>query len=448
MRPAMQDDSVTAKAPFLRDYVLADVLGSGGMGVVYSATQVSLGRRVAVKIPHPHLAANPAVSRRFRTEALASGRLDHRNIMRVIDFGDRNDALYLVMEYIAGKPLDELVIEQAPLEPRLATDICRQILCGLEHAHTSGIIHADIKSANVLVEMQADGGVRAVVIDLGLARFSDDASTHDERTISGTPDYLAPELVQGGPPTIASDIYAAGVVLYELMTGKTPFGGGSSDEIFRRHIDDAAIPLSLRCPDQGVPQLLEEVVMRALAKDPAARYETAALFEAALRAATVGLAAPGPRLARGTGTAGFSTERTTREWQRERVQVLRAATGVAIENVRIETLRTRASHALASGNSDSIVIAYLELVRAMTDGHQLVAGVGELEQGLTVLRQASAPAAPAIWRLQLCLAALYSGLGDVTRARAAAVVGHDDAVRAASVLGQDRAHDLLTRLTR
>jgi predicted Ser/Thr protein kinase len=443
----MQDDAVTAIPPSLRDYVLADVLGRGGMGVVYGATQLSLRRRVAIKIPHPHLAADPMVSRRFRTEALASGRLCHRNVARVIDFGGRNGALYLVMEYIAGKPLDELVIEQAPLEARLATDICRQILRGLHHAHTSGVIHADIKSANVLVDVQTDGGVHAVVIDFGLARFSDDASIHDGRTISGTPDYVAPELVQGGLPTIASDIYAAGVVLYELITGKTPFGGGTSDEIFRRHIDDVAIPLSLRCPDQDVPQLLDDAVMRALAKDPAKRYETAALFEAALRAATVGLAASSLRLARGTGTVGFSTERTTRDWQRERVQVLRAATGVAIENVHIENLRIRAGNALAHGDSDSIVAAYLELVRAMTDRHQLVAGVGELEHGLAVLREGSATA-PAIWRLQLCLAALYSGLGDVTRARAAAALGHHDAVRAASTLGQDRAHDLLARLTR
>jgi hypothetical protein len=448
----MQHDRVKAALELDGDYVLGDVLGTGGMGIVYSAIQRSLDRRVAIKIPHPELAGDPFVSRRFRAEARASGRLDHRNIARVIDFGGRDGALFLVMQHVAGAPLEKLVLAHGPMETQIAADLCGQILAALEAAHTAGIIHADIKSGNVLVETMTDGALRAVVIDFGLARFCDEPSSHDARLLSGTPDYLAPELIRGGPPTVASDIYAAGVVLYELLTGTTPFGGGTTAEIFDRQLGDAVVPPSLRSPDRDIPGALEAIVMRALAKDPSTRFTSAAQFGAALRAATPVVLAQPPHLARGTQhgmqTSGFSTEATTRDWQRERIPGAAAVT--AGDDSCIQQIRAIVKAAIASGGGDSIVTSYLELARALIDDRQLVAAAAELERGLAILRPGVSARAtpPAIWRLQLCLAALYSGLGHPTQARRAAIRGQDDAVRAASTLGKDRAHELLVRLAR
>ena len=424
------------------DYLLGDLLGTGGMGVIYSAIQKSLGRRVAIKIPHPELAADPFVVRRFRAEARASGRIDHKNVARVIDFGGEDGALFLAMQYVAGRPLEKIVREEGPLEAAVAADVGMQILSALDASHTAGIIHADIKTANVLVEILADGSLRAVVIDFGLARFCDECSLYDSRVVSGTAEYLAPELIRGGPPTVASDLYAAGVVLYELLSGTTPFAGGTAAEILERQVADAVVPPSLRCPDRDIPRALEAIVIRALAKDPSARFASAAQFRAALHAATPIVLAQPPRLARGTQAPAFSTETTTRDWQREG--------SVAPPPAGIQQIRAIIKVAIASGDGDSIVTSYLELVRALIDGRKLDAAVAELERGIAILRPgvSTRPETPAIWRLQLCLAALYSGLGQSAQARRAAILGQDDAVRAASTLGEDRASELLARLAR
>jgi serine/threonine-protein kinase len=299
-------------------YILGDVLGSGGMGTVYSATQISLGRRVAIKLPHPAMAGNPYVSRRFRTEARAGAQLDHPNIARVLDFGGRDGALFLVMEYVGGVPLDKLVVDQGPLDAGAAVELVRQLLAALAAAHAWGIIHGDVKTANLLVESTAAAPPHARLIDFGLARFSRESTHHDDRLLSGTPEYLAPELIEGGSPTIASDLYAAGVVLYELLTGFTPFGGGSVDEIMQRHVEGSASPPSLRSPERDIPPAIEAVVMRALARDPRGRFVSAAQFAAALR---IGYSPPliGPaRIARGARLSVYSSGSVTRDWLRPR----------------------------------------------------------------------------------------------------------------------------------
>ena len=444
----MQNDAVTTALELDGDYVLGEVLGTGGMGIIYSAIQRSLGRRVAIKVPHPELAASPFVNSRFRAEARASGRIDHRNVARVINFGGTDGALFLVMQHVAGVPLEKLVNQHGAMGTSVASEVCMQILAGLHATHTAGIIHADMKSGNVLIETMPDGSLRAVLIDFGLARFRDEPALDDARMLSGTPDYLAPELIRGGTPSVASDIYATGVVLYELLTGSTPFGGGTSKDIFLRQLGDAVVPPSLRSPDLEIPSGFDAIVVRALAKDPAARFATAAEFAAAVQAATpITLVLP-THLARGTEratkTLPFSTESATRDWQQP---ARRVVTG---ESASIHKIRVVVNAAVATGEGDAIVTSYLELVRALVDGHQLDAAVAELERGLVILRPGvSAGATPAAtWRLQLCLAALYSGLGQPMQARRAAMRGQDDAVRAASTLGEDRANELLLRLAR
>jgi serine/threonine-protein kinase len=441
-------EPVRIARPFGRDYLLGEVLGTGGMGVVYSAIQLSLGCRVAIKFPHLELAGNVEVNRRFRAEAVACGRVHHRNIARVIDFNGSDGVFYLVMEHVGGIPLDKLVLEHGPMDTTVAAELCGQLLAGLHAAHTAGIVHADIKTGNVLVETLPDGTKRAVVIDFGLARFSDDVSSEPEVLLSGTPEYLAPEVIRGGGPTVASDIYAAGVVLYELLTGRTPFAGGTSSDILARQCDDAPVLPSLRSPEQTIPLAVEADVMRALAKDPAARFATAAQFAAALRATTRTPRITPRAIARGTQSRLFTAETPTLNRTRQLTPIPTA--GPSEQRDRISKLRSVVGVALASGDSDAIVTSYLELVRAMIVSHLLTAAIGELEQGLARLRPdftgESTPAAT--WRLQLCLAALYSSRGDGARAKLAALMGQDDAVQAASVLGQDRALALLVRLAR
>jgi serine/threonine protein kinase len=422
-------------------YLLGEVLGSGGMGTVYSAIQTSLGRRVAIKFPHAELANDPFVIRRFRAEATAGGKLDHRNIARVIDLGGNDGALFLVMEYVTGVALDKLLIDHGPLEVHVAAELCSQILAGLHAAHSSGVIHADIKCANVLVEWPGDGTPIARLIDFGLARFSDDPVKTDDHLVSGTPDFLAPELILGGVPTVASDIYAAGVVLYELLTGTTPFGSGSSDEILRRQLEDAVVPPSLRCPEQDISPAIEAVVLRALAKNPSARFATAASFAATLRIACPPRIIGKARLARGTQVnAAFSTAAVTRDWRNDEVPIVAGA------HAQVDRARAAVVEALAGSDSDQVIASYLDLASSLIAGSDLASAVAELERGLMQLRGREEPAA--MWRLQLCLAGLYSGLGHGVLARTAARVGRDDATRAGSTLGQDRANELLVRLAR
>ena len=226
-------------------YELGSLLGSGGMGAVYAARQQSLGRSVAVKLLHPELASQPTLVERFRTEALAGRRLSHPNVTGVVDFGVSSEGTpFLVMEHVAGERLSGIVRREGSLPTRRACAMAIQILAALDAAHAAGVIHADVKSDNVLVDSAPDGRDVAKLIDFGIARLMDQPAADDdpaERVLSGTPEYLAPEIIAGAPPTAASDLYAAGTVLYELLTGSTPFHGGSIEETFQRHLDEEVI---------------------------------------------------------------------------------------------------------------------------------------------------------------------------------------------------------------
>ena len=168
------------------NYVLGDMLGIGGMGVVHVAVQRSLDRTVAVKLPRPELAHDGHVRRRFRNEALAGSRINHRNIVRVLDFGDQHGMPYLVMEHVAGPRLGQLLEEVGSLPYMAALVLVRQIVAGLEDAHADGIVHADLKCDNVLVETLRDGTAVPRVIDFGFARFIDERPERPERLVSGT----------------------------------------------------------------------------------------------------------------------------------------------------------------------------------------------------------------------------------------------------------------------
>jgi serine/threonine-protein kinase len=269
-------------------YRLGAILGIGELGVVYAAVHRSRGRAVALKLPRPDLAIDPVVREQFRTEALAGARIRHRNVVSIMDFGEDGGVPYLVMEHVVGRRLGDLVAERGGMPVAMAVRIVGQILAGLQAVHDAGIVHSDVRCANILVEAAPGSSAVPRLIDFGFARFVDDPGAGcagPEWLTAGTPEYLAPDLIRGDAPTFASDVYAAGVLLYKLVTGVTPFAGGTRAQVLRRQLWQPPMPLSWWAPHRGIPTALDEVVGCALAKDPAHRFADAGAFRAALGAA-------------------------------------------------------------------------------------------------------------------------------------------------------------------
>jgi serine/threonine-protein kinase len=292
-------------------YLLRDVLGTGGMGVVYRAVDLAHGDDVALKLLHPRHRDNAVAIRRFDAEAHAGRCVRHANVVAVLDSGTSADGTpFLVMELVRGQLLDKLIAQDGELPLRRVAAIVDQLLAGLQALHDAGFVHGDVKTANVLVQATR-GGDAVKLIDLGLARSPAATGAARTRMASGTPEYMAPEVIRGDAAQPVSDLYAAGIVLYQLLTGTTPFEGGTSREILRRHLDDEVIPPSLRCPDRGIPAAMERAVMTALAKDPAARHPSAAAFADALAEATPIVEPPARHR---TVRTAFSATATTKQW--------------------------------------------------------------------------------------------------------------------------------------
>ncbi|HEU5055523.1 MAG TPA: protein kinase [Kofleriaceae bacterium] len=258
-------------------------VGSGASGAVFEADQLVLGRTVAVKVLRSELARDSRFVARFHDEALAASRLNHPNTVSVIDYGQTEDGLlYLVMEFLRGPTLTH-VLRNETLRPSRVADLVAQILSGLEEAHDAGVVHADLKADNVVVERRRGDWDLVKVVDFGIARLVGQPTKDGaEKTICGTPEYMAPEVIQGEDPTYASDIYAVGVILYELLIGSTPFAGGASIEVLRRHLVEQPIPPSLRRPDLKIDPVLEDCALRALSKEPGRRFPSATEFRVAL----------------------------------------------------------------------------------------------------------------------------------------------------------------------
>ncbi len=274
-------------------YRIMRKLGAGGMADVYLAEDQELGRRVAIKILNGRHANDDQFIERFRREAKNAAALNHPNIVSIYDRGEAEDTYYIAMEYLDGRTLKELIVGRGKAPVNVAVEYARQILSALRFAHRHGIVHRDIKPHNVLV----DGEGRVKVTDFGIARAGTSQMT-ETGSIVGTAHYLSPEQAKGGEVDPRSDLYSLGVVLYELLTGKTPFEGDTPVEIAMKHLSAAPKPPSKLRPD--IPPELDMVILRALAKDPDDRYQSADEMEADLE-----------RVARGAPVAAATVDSAT-----------------------------------------------------------------------------------------------------------------------------------------
>ncbi len=263
-------------------YLIIRKLGTGGMANVYLAEDQELGRRVAIKILDDRHAQDVQFVERFRREATNAAGLSHPNIVSIYDRGEAEGTYYIAMEYLDGRTLKELILRRGPAPVKTAIDYTRQILAALRFAHKNGIVHRDIKPHNVLVDSEG----RLKVTDFGIARAGASQMT-EAGSIIGTAQYLSPEQAKGAPVDQTSDIYSVGIVLYELLTGTVPYTGDTPVEIAMKHLSQVPEPPSTLQPQ--IPHEVDSIVLRALAKDPADRYQSADEMDADLERAANGL---------------------------------------------------------------------------------------------------------------------------------------------------------------
>jgi serine/threonine-protein kinase len=305
-------------------YRLGDRLGSGGMSSVYKATDRVLEREVAVKILAEHLSDDEKFVARFRREALAVAKLIHPNIVQVYDTGVDNDRHYIVMEYVEGRSGAQLLQSRGRLAPEVAVEIGAQACAGLEYAHRQGIVHRDVKPGNLMViggpagRGAADttahdpptGEMTVKLTDFGIARAAEQTRLTQVGSVVGTAAYLAPEQARGEEAAPASDVYALGVVIYQLLTGRLPWEGSSLAELAIRRENERPLPPSSY--DPAVPETLSTAVLRSLEGEPGLRYSTARQLAWALRAGLAGQQPPQAAAEAPTRALGGTTEATRR----------------------------------------------------------------------------------------------------------------------------------------
>ncbi|HEY6099836.1 MAG TPA: protein kinase, partial [Anaeromyxobacter sp.] len=278
-------------------YFIHQLLGHGGMGDVYKATHLTLDRPVVLKLLKKLFHSDPSLVQRFHREARASSRLNHPNSITIIDFGQTDDGtLFMAMEYLSGKSLERIVAEEHPLPEGRVIHIVAQILAALGEAHSLGIIHRDLKPANVMIEPRRDEPDFVKVLDFGIAKLNEPGSGGAGLTqagiVCGTPGYMSPEQVRGEELDPRSDIYAVGVILYEMLTGVLPFESDTPMGLVTKHLVEDPPPVAVRRPGTVVSEELEAVIMKALARDRDQRFASSDEMRAALLACGAPAAQP------------------------------------------------------------------------------------------------------------------------------------------------------------
>src|SRR6266496_1648158 len=292
-------------------YQVGRLLGAGGMAEVYEGHDRLLDRRVAIKILLAQYAHDPSFLARFRREAQAAARLSHPNIVGVYDTGSENDTWFIVMEYVDGRTLKDVIRSEGPLYWSRAAEVAADVAGALAVAHAHGVVHRDVKPGNVM--LTTEGKVK--VMDFGIARASAVPSITQTAAVVGTAQYLSPEQAQGIEADPRSDVYALGCCLYEMLTGRVPFTGPTPVAIAYQHVQEVPTPPRALNPEVPVP--LERVCLKAMAKRPEDRYQTAVELRADLERARTGepVTAGVPRASQQTqviaGAGGSVADRPT-----------------------------------------------------------------------------------------------------------------------------------------
>ncbi len=268
-------------------YHVHQLLGRGGMGDVYKATHLTLDRPVVLKLLKKHFQSDQSLVQRFHREARAASRLNHPNSITIIDFGQTEDGtLFMAMEYLAGRTLEQVIAEEHPLAEYRVVHIGAQILAALSEAHALGIIHRDLKPANVMIESRLDVSDFTKVLDFGIAKLNEPGTPGTGTTqvgmVCGTPGYMSPEQVRGEKLDARSDLYAVGVIIYEMITGLLPFDSLTPMGLVTKHLVEDPTPISVRNPRVSVSIRLETLIMRALARNREERFPSAGEMRAAL----------------------------------------------------------------------------------------------------------------------------------------------------------------------
>jgi serine/threonine-protein kinase len=292
-------------------YRVEDLISQGGMGTVYRGTHILMDKKVAIKVLNPSLAADDKIVARFSREARAASRISHPHALNVTDFGEsQNGVVFLIMEYLHGKTLKEVVQGEGPMALTRVVEIVRQVCGALDAAHAEGVIHRDLKSDNIML-VDVGGGDWAKVLDFGIAKIKEPLGTKDAEITSpnliiGTPQYMSPEQCsQSSELDARSDIYSLGVILYEMLAGHVPFMGESPTAIMMKHLQEPAP--SLIDERKDIPAAVGRVVARALAKRPEERFQSAGELSEALNSAAE---MPAPVVA-ATETGARADERST-----------------------------------------------------------------------------------------------------------------------------------------
>ena len=252
-------------------YRIEKMIGAGGMGNVYKAFDKELSRTVALKTLLPELVSDYLLTQRFKQELLLASKISHRNILRIHDLGEVDGVKFITMAFIEGKDLNQLLKEEGPLPLERSLKIARQLCEALDAAHSEGVVHRDFKPQNVLV----GANDHVYVSDFGLATSLETAKMGMTRTgaVMGTPRYMSPEQVEGKPVDSRSDLYALGLVLYEMVAGATPFSGDSTWQLMYQRVQ--VMPKDVKLVNPALPDYVARVIMHCLEKDPANRYQSA-----------------------------------------------------------------------------------------------------------------------------------------------------------------------------